>query len=143
MAMRYDALDIYLTEEGDLSLYKGEVESTASDLLLSVAQGIRERWRTNKGEWRVDPSLGLLEGHLGLMNTQGEALRWKGVLLEALTRDGYIDPNDITIDIIPVSDVVWVVAAVLRAAPTPENGGRTSVRLLHLAYLDKGELVYP
>lgn len=89
--------DLILGQDGDLD------DTTQHDELLSLVQEAKTRIRSNLYDWRLHPELGAsLNQIIGEANSFELAELGKARIISALTRDGLLTPQLITVQYMPV-----------------------------------------
>jgi len=100
---RFDAADLWFTEEGDLVLGdNGDLKDTTSVYGRSLLQEIRTRLKADKGDWKLHTSLGAnLTSYLGEAATKRYVSLIGRAIVESLTYDRLLLPGDF--EIIPLT----------------------------------------
>lgn len=125
--MIYDSVDLVLTGDGDLAEFDGDLADTADDPLIGIMQIVQMRARYKAGDWRLRPSLGVLEHPVGRPNTRENGELWEDLLLAAYTQDGVILEDDLRVEAVPVTDDTWLTLVDLEAEPSEANQFRNGV----------------
>lgn len=101
----YESVDLKFNDIGDFEVDEsGDLSDTSLDLLLSIRQEIRDRSKSEEDDWRHHPSIGAnLDRFIGSPNTRETAQEIDTSIGMALTNDGLIVGNDLTIKTIPIS----------------------------------------
>jgi hypothetical protein len=90
-----DAGDIEVGPNGDLKLVRGNDE---------LVQGIRFRCMTVAGDFLLQPACGAsLEDLLGEPNTRETGALMETLIINALTHDGFISPDILSVTAFPIS----------------------------------------
>lgn len=103
---KYSNSDLFLSDDGDLILSaQKDLESTETDPLRSLVQGIRTRLNFRSGEWPgLAKNLGAnLSDFSGKPNTKENGEIIKSRVMSELTKNGFISRNDLNVDVIPIS----------------------------------------
>ena len=103
--------DIRENYDGDLSVINGDIATTDNRKNENIIQYIRTILST-PFDYANDPTIGFDPSIFGgLQNTRQNAATIARSIKFALTRDGYITPDTISIDAVPVSDedVIFVI----------------------------------
>lgn len=130
MAKNYDATDLLWTSRGDYYIADGDLMDTANDPLRSLVQEVKTRASADQGAWSVFPDLGsTISRFVGEPNSKETAESIKVSILSSLTRNGYINNNDVDIKYMPVSREELLFRLNLSVAPTVANANSESLTL--------------
>jgi len=103
--------DLKENHDGDLSVSNGDIAITDKRNNENIIQYIRTILST-PFDYANDPTIGFDPSVFsGLQNTQRNAATIAQSIKFALTRDGYITPDTISVDAVPISDedVIFVI----------------------------------
>jgi hypothetical protein len=99
-------IDLYFTSAGDYFLDPdvNDLLDTRKIKLRCLIQRVMTRIRASKGDWRSQPQIGAqIAGFAGRPNTAETAEEIKSMLSNELMVDGFLKPNEVAIEIFPVS----------------------------------------
>jgi len=123
MAQVYDKVDCLWTSLGDFMIGEGDILTTEYDPLRSLAQEVITRIESDQSDWVVFPTVGSnLRDFVGESNNPYTAESIKTRIHGALTRDGFINNRDITIQLMPIDRDKLMIRLSIRVAPTAING---------------------
>ncbi len=126
--MRYDSIDLAFSHDQDLVIDQyGDLQDTSFDTLVALHQLILDRARNPVGSWRRVPSSGVIDTPIGKQNTEEVAKGWERILFTALTEDGLVLPQHLSIHTAPLTQDSFITLTSVEVEPTPENGGRSSI----------------
>ena len=103
---RYKEIDLYYTEDGDyfLDTVREDIADTKEDLYRSFVQRVDTIMNYSKGDWILQPTLGAgLSDFLGKKSSAALTRLIKDRIYSELIRDELVRPNEIKIDVIPVT----------------------------------------
>lgn len=123
MARDYDSVDCFWSSRGDYCIDAGDIKDTENDPLRSLYQELRTRQGSDQGDWSLNPNLGSsISDFIGYPSNKQTAESIKTRLIACLTRDGYINSNDIEIKYIPISNNTIMFRTKIYVQPTLKNG---------------------
>lgn len=131
MAQIYDNNDLTWTSRGDYIIgHDGDLLDSLSDPLRSLFQEARTRIMSNIGDWKMHLNLGAsISDYVGEPNTKVTAEAIKTRMISSLTRDGFVNSQDIKIKYAPV-DIDRIMFRInLNVAPTAINAGSNTLRI--------------
>jgi hypothetical protein len=103
---RYE-IDLYWDDSGDFTLDSetNDLEDTKNHQYRTLIQKIDTQIMSNAGEWRLQPQVGAgLSRFLGRPNTRDTGNSIKRQLMAALTANGLLSPQEVTVDVLPMDD---------------------------------------
>ena len=104
--------DLSVDLEGDLSL---------TDNILTIAQDIQNRMRTQRQDWYFHENIGAdLELFIGEKNNPITAGRIEESALKTLTYDGLVSEEDVEVEVIPVGANDLEIFVFLQSDPNEE-----------------------
>jgi hypothetical protein len=123
MANIYDKTDLAWTFRGDYVLsHNGDIMDTYEDPLRSIVQEIRDRIKSDKGDWKYYPELGSsISDFVGEPNNKLSAESIKVRILAAIARNGLVNSNDVKILYAPIDIDKIMFRVSLTVAPTARN----------------------
>lgn len=128
MPQNYDKVDCFWSSRGDFILSEGDVFSTEYDPLRSLNQEVVTRLESDQGDWVVFHSTGAnLRDFVGEPNNAYVAEAIKVRMHSSLTRDGFINNQDIKIMTMPIDADKLLVRLNIKVAPTARNGNSRSL----------------
>lgn len=143
MPKNYDSTDLLWTSRGDLFAQNGDILDTENDPLRSLYQEVKNRSKEDQGAWQVFPSLGSsVSDYVGEPNNKQTAEGIKARILASLTRDGYINSNDIEIRYAPVSTEELFVRTKIKVMPTTRNGNSESITVYGLYRYEEDQVSF-
>lgn len=131
MPNNYDNMDILWNSRGDLCIDEfGDIMDTDYDPLRSLVQEIRTRLEASSGDWKVFANIGAnLGDFVGQTNDKTTAEGLKLRIKDALTKDGFIAPQDINVIYMPVTRDKLMVRITVRVRKTVKNGNSESLTI--------------
>jgi hypothetical protein len=143
MSNVYDTTDLAWTFRGDYTVsHDGDIMDTYEDPLRSIVQEIRDRIKSDKGDWRYYPELGAsVSDFVGEPNTKLTAESIKARILMAITRNGLVNSNDVKILYAPIDIDKIMFRVSLSVAPTARNRA-SQYALINLVYSYSENNVY-
>lgn len=135
MAKTYDAIDLFWSFRGDLSIdHDGDVADTELDPLRSIVQEVRTRVRSDPGDWMLYPEVGAgVSDFVGQPNDKINAEQLKSRIIAALARHSLVQTSDLKIQYMPIGRENLLLRLSLQVMPTPENYASESLTI-HLLY---------
>jgi hypothetical protein len=123
MAGTYDNTDLAWTLRGDFIVsHDGDLMDTFEDPLRSIVQEIRDRVKSDKGDWKHYPDLGSsMSDYVGEPNTKLTAEAIKARIMAAITRNGLVLSKDVKILYAPIDIDKIMFRISLTVAPTARN----------------------
>lgn len=101
---RYDSIDLYLTEDGDLALDEtGDFRMAEGNALIQ--QYISNTLKTSNPDWFMESFPADLEDLIGLENSPETAEAGKEKIRNGLVQTGFFDPEDIWIEAKPTGQM--------------------------------------
>lgn len=141
MPKNYDAVDCLWTSRGDYYISNGDIMDTSNDPLRSLVQETKTRAGSDQGDWAVYPELGAsITDYVGEPNNKETCESIKIRIQSALTRNGYINSNDLKIMYMPVNAEKTLFRVKIEVLPTVLNGNSDSI-LLHGLYRSEEDQV--
>jgi hypothetical protein len=131
MAQVYDKTDCFWSSQGDFMIGgDGDILDTGFDPLRSLVQEIHTRIESDQGDWAVFATTGSdLRDFIGEANNPFTAESIKTRIHGSLTRDGFINNRDISIQYMPIDRDKIMVRLTVKVAPTALNGNSQSLTL--------------
>ena len=143
MAKNYDATDLLWTSRGDFFISNGDLKDTEHDPLRSLVQEVKNRASSDQAAWSVFPDLGAtLSRFVGEPNNKQTAESIKVAIQSALTRNGYINNNDIEIKYMPISREKLLLRVTIKVAPTVANANSESLTLHGLYNYEEDQVTF-
>ena len=143
MAKNYDSVDLLWTSRGDYYISNGDLLDTSHDPLRSLLQEIKNRASSDQAAWSVFPDLGATTSRfVGEPNNKQTAENIKVSILSALTRNGYINNNDISIKYMPISAEELLFKISVTVAPTVANGNSESLTVYGLYKYEEDQVAF-
>lgn len=143
MAKNYDAIDLVWTSRGDYYINDGDLMDTEYDPLRSLVQEIKTRASSDQGDWAVFPDLGASPSRfVGEPSNKQTAESIKVSIISALTRNGYINSNDIEIKYIPINREALLFRLNVDVATTVANANSESLTLHGLYRYEEDQVAF-
>lgn len=121
-------VDLYWSDSGDFMLDSRDRDllDTKEKNLQAVLQKIETRLNSSRGDWRQNPQLGAtLSRFAGRPNTPEVGAEMETVIKNELVRGGLFSPNELTVQVFPISENA--LAAFVQVQPA---GGRETAQLV-------------
>lgn len=105
MPRSYDNVDFYWTFDGDFIVGpSGDLHDTSDDSLRSLVQEVKTRLMSDQWDWSIFPRVGAgLSDLVGQPNNRETAEDGKAKIISALSRDGLVNSEDISVKYVPIS----------------------------------------
>lgn len=123
MPKDYDNVDFYWTFDGDFLVGPGgDIHDTSDDPLRSLVQEVKTRLMSDQQDWGLFPRVGAgLSALVGQPNTKETAEDGKAKIISALSRDGLVSPDDLSVKYLPVSRDTIMYRLTIAVASTAFN----------------------
>lgn len=138
----YDALDLDWTWDGDILVGDdGDLADNRSDLILSLENEIRTVLRSEFNDWELHPTLGAnLSQFRGEPNSRKNGKAIEQRVTSKIISAGIIQPEDITVRVVPVGREQVMISVNIQATSTPGNrlaiGEPLSINLVYDSFED-------
>jgi hypothetical protein len=108
--MSRDAIDLFLTEDGDIATSNGDLKTVSGNSFKE--QSAMNRIKSIKSDWFFDGIGADMEEILGEPNTREIAEKGKGKLIQCLTEDDFFNPDEVWVKVAPLgkNDILYIVA---------------------------------
>lgn len=126
-----DSVDLFFSNAGDFAVGPdGDLAGTESDALLSFKQECFNRVKSELQDWALHPWLGSgLSEVVGEANSRETAERGKELIENSLTMGAFINPNDVNIKYVPISNDALMYIVEVAVIPTDENDFEDTIKI--------------
>lgn len=98
-----DRIDLYWSEAGDFIIENGDIKDTSRNLGAGFIDEVERRIKSSMGDWKLDPTFGAsINRFQGQSNNQKTWQEIHAVIAHALTKDLFVYPDSIEINIAPI-----------------------------------------
>lgn len=119
----YDTIDLDFTWDGDFKIgTDGDIADTRLDLIQSLRNELHNIMRSEFADWELHPNLGAnISEFRGEPNTRETATAMRTRIVTKVVGATVVQPEDISVEILPVGRSQVMVTIAINAAATPNN----------------------